>query len=110
MPEPRMASAWASRSSHGFRMRWGTRSACDRAWGGAACSASHFTMPTKSRLRAGSLERSADGRSGVVVAGEQAVGARVMQRLGAALDAQTTEQAPQVHLDRVLADVEFGRD
>ena len=33
-----------------------------------------------------------------------------VQRLGAALHIQTTEQAPQVNFHRVLADVQFGGD
>lgn len=36
--------------------------------------------------------------------------ARKVQRLCAAFHTQAAEQTPQVHFDRVLADVEFGRN
>ena len=79
--------------------------------------ASRCTTPTSPRPRRASRAPWAEqtgpraavpcGRS--QLASQQAVGARVVQRLGAALHAQAAEQAPQVHLDGVLADVELGR-
>ena len=86
---------------------------------GAACSGSRCTTPTSRRRRPGSRARWAERRStgqaaepglrpstGSALLGPTAArAARVVQRLRAALDAQAAEQAPQVHLDRVLADL-----
>src|SRR5262245_17049055 len=51
----------------------------------------------------------ADPASGAA-AQQQAVVAGVVQRLGTALHAEAAEQAPQVHLHRVLADLELRGD
>ena len=58
-------------------------------------------------------QRAAGGRPGRRrggSAGQHAVSAGVVDGLGAALDAQAAEQAPQVDLDGVLADAEFVGD
>ena len=84
--------------------------------GAAACSAWRCTTPTSRRRRPAFRARWADACAAGApwparsARRQQAVVARVVQRLRAALDAQAAEQAPQVHLDRVLADVELGGD
>ena len=63
-------------------------------------------QPTDARRQAADRR----GRLASAQLRQQAVGAGVVDGLGAALDAQAAEQAPQVHLDRVFADAQFVGD